>query len=146
MMGPSPPSTQTPMHRPLGLQASLPVRAAVALVVFLLGGALTQPVSAQEATPEQEEAAARTLVVEPAELVLEIGQAAELTATILDAAGEAVDAPVMFFSRSRRSLTVDREGKVEAIKPGTFEIVVRERRRRSGENQASRVGLGERLS
>ncbi|MBL6756503.1 MAG: hypothetical protein ISQ11_08850 [Planctomycetes bacterium] len=134
------------MHRPLGLQASLPVRAAVALVVFLLGGALTQPVSAQEATPEQEEAAARTLVVEPAELVLEIGQAAELTATILDAAGEAVDAPVMFFSRSRRSLTVDREGKVEAIKPGTFEIVVRERRRRSGENQASRVGLGERLS
>ena len=134
------------MHRPLGPKASLPARAALGALVFLLVGALTEPVTAQDPPTEQAEPAARTLVVEPAELVLEIGQAAELTATILDAAGEAVDTPVMFFSRSRRSLTVDREGKVAAIKPGTFEIVVRERRRRSGENQASRVGLGERLS
>ena len=120
-----------------------------ALTALLLAGTgLAGPAAPQDppglAAASQE--SERTLVVEPAELVLQIGETAQLTAEIRDADGKPTDASVMFFSRKRRSLSVDREGVVTAIAPGEFEIVVRERRRRAGENQASRVGLGERLT
>jgi uncharacterized protein YjdB len=76
------------------------------------------PARAQEETPEY------TIQVEPAELTLELGQTATLTAQILDAEGVVQEMPVMFFSRDRRSLTVDRTtGEVTAKEPGTFTIL-----------------------
>ncbi|MEL6713075.1 MAG: hypothetical protein AAFP86_04840 [Planctomycetota bacterium] len=111
----------------------------------LLAVGLSAPF-AQEATDT------RTLVIEPSEIALEIGETADFTARVVDAAGEPVEARLLYFSRNRRSVKVSRadgtgSGTVTALKPGTVEIVVRERRRRpSGEGQEGRAEAFERLS
>ena len=72
----------------------------------------------------QEPAEDWTLDVEPARLTLEVGETLTLTATVRDADGQEVeDAPVVFFSRSRRSVGVTRGGEVEAYRPGDFTLV-----------------------
>ena len=72
----------------------------------------------------QEPAEDWTLDVEPARLTLEVGETLTLTATVRDAGGQEVeDAPVVFFSRSRRSVGVTRGGEVEAYRPGDFTLV-----------------------
>jgi hypothetical protein len=63
--------------------------------------------------------------VEPAALTLPIGATAQLKAEVVDVGGRPVDAPVFFFSRERRAVRVDRDGKVLAREPGEFEIVAR---------------------
>lgn len=81
------------------------------------------------------------LVVEPASLALEIGETAQLSARVEDAAGAPVEEEVFFFSRGRRSVTVDAEGKVEAFQPGNFEVIVRVRQQESEDGER-----GQRLS
>ncbi len=87
------------------------------------------------------------IVVEPASLKLEVGESASLKARVVDGNGQTVEGEVFFFSRGRRSVTIDDDGTVEALAPGNFTIVARTRRRGStGEGQESRSLLGERLT
>ena len=66
-----------------------------------------------------------SIEVTPAELTLEVGRSAQLSATVRDADGNVVDdAPVMYYSRARRSIGVSREGRVEAFRPGSHTLVV----------------------
>ena len=125
------------------LRSTIRRRSAVALV--LVSSLLAAPTLAasQDADPT---APARVLKTAPSEVILDVGETVQLEAGVVDGAGAKVEAELMFFSRSRKRVSVTRDGLVTAIKPGTVEIVVRERRRRAGENQDSRAGLGERLS
>ena len=72
-----------------------------------------------------ETAAGLAIEVEPGALTLEIGETAQLSATVTDAAGAVVDdATVVYYSRARRSVGVTRTGRVEAHRPGEFTLVV----------------------
>ena len=63
--------------------------------------------------------------VEPAALTLQLGETAQLSATVRDAGGAVVDdATVVYYSRARRSVGVTRTGRVEAFRPGEFTLVV----------------------
>lgn len=63
--------------------------------------------------------------VDPGALTLEIGETAQLSATVRDAGGAVVDdAEVVYYSRARRSVSVTRRGRVEALRPGEFTLVV----------------------
>ena len=91
----------------------------------LLAVGLSAPF-AQEATDT------RTPVIEPSEIAPEIGETADFTTRVVDAAGEPVEARLLYFSRNRRSVKVSRadgsgSGTVTALKPGTVEIVVTRR-------------------
>ena len=74
-------------------------------------------------------AAAQTasrIEVTPASMTLSVGDTAVVTARVLDTNGNPVEAPLLFFSSSRRRLDVDREtGRVEALKGGDYTINVR---------------------
>lgn len=72
------------------------------------------------------------LVVEPAGLTLDVGESANLEATVTDEDGNELEVPVLFFSRARRELTVSRDGNVTAIRSGQFEIVARTPREPDG--------------
>ncbi|HEX6324398.1 MAG TPA: Ig-like domain-containing protein [Vicinamibacterales bacterium] len=73
-------------------------------------------------TPPQAPAVAK-IEVKPAALTLKVGEKAQLEAVARDAAGNIVQAPVTFFSRARRAVTVTPEGLVQAARPGTHTIV-----------------------
>ncbi|QDV08467.1 LVIVD repeat protein [Planctomycetes bacterium Poly30] len=128
-----------------------------ALHCLLAGFGLFVPIAASNASPtafqeaskleSQEAEPTRTLQVEPSELTLEVGESAKISAQALGADGSPEDAELMFFSRSRRELTVGREdGVVTGLKPGTYEVIIRERRNEAGENQEGRAGVNARLS
>lgn len=91
---------------------------AVVLAVFNLGGGIGLAAQEQPQAP-----AVATIEVKPAALTLKIGDTAQLEAVARDAAGNVVKAPVTFFSRARRSVTVTPEGLVQAAQPGTHTIV-----------------------
>ena len=121
------------------------------LALALLLGALSAPAPAGPPSspqePGQATASGRTLVVEPASLELDIGESASLSAVVLDAEGRKLDERLIFFSRARRSVSVNSDGEVEAKAAGEFELVVRTRRKRvEASEQESRASLGERLS
>ena len=65
--------------------------------------------------------------VTPATLSLQVGETATVSATVYDANGNALDVPVLFFSRNGRgSLAVDRTtGEIEAFKGGEYEVMAR---------------------
>ncbi|HSF16350.1 MAG TPA: hypothetical protein VLK65_12455 [Vicinamibacteria bacterium] len=63
------------------------------------------------------------LVVEPTQLTLEVGETAQLTATVRDEGGNVVDRPVVFYSRQRRSVSVNPTGFVEAYRAGEHVLV-----------------------
>lgn len=110
-----------------------------ALSLLLLSPAL---LPAQDATPP-----AARIVIQPPSLELQVGETATLEASVIGADGQTLDEEVFFFSRARRSVTIDREGKVEAVAPGQFTIVARTRRRgATAEGQEGRISLGERLT
>ena len=121
-------------RRPLGLAL---------LAGLLLPAAATAHPLTQEA---QASAAARELRIEPRKIVLDVGETARIDARVVDAAGQTVEAQLLFLSRGRRTASVTREGVVKGMKPGTAQIIVRERRRRAGENQEGRANVGARLS
>ena len=65
-----------------------------------------------------------SIEVDPGALTLEIGEAAQLSATVRDAGGDVVDdATVVYYSRARRSVSVTRAGRVEAHRPGQFTLI-----------------------
>ncbi len=83
------------------------------LLPFVLALFLVLPVRAQ-----------LVVHVDPATLTLEVGQKATLTAGVVDANGVPQDYPVLFFSRNRRAVGVDRRtGELTAFKPGTHTVV-----------------------
>ena len=63
------------------------------------------------------------LRVEPDELTLEVGATARLQAKLFDRGEEVSGHPIVFFSRSRRNVSVDATGKLEAHGPGEFTVV-----------------------
>ena len=65
-----------------------------------------------------------TVSVEPNELTLDVGEKATLSAEVRDSSGRVVDdVTVIFYSRSRRSVGVTRNGQVEAYQPGEFTVI-----------------------
>ena len=98
----------SPLRRPRGVTAPV---SAPALAASLLAGAAF----AQE--PAE-------LVVDPPELTLEVGDTAQLSATVKDADGNEMDRGVIFFSRARRFVGVNPAGMVEAHRPGEHTLVV----------------------
>ena len=62
--------------------------------------------------------------VTPASVELKSGETVDLQATAYDSAGNVLDVPVLFFSRTRGRLAVSREGHVEASKGGDYEVFV----------------------
>ena len=65
-----------------------------------------------------------TLEVEPGRLTVPVGETRTLTAVVRDLDGRLVeDAQVVYYSRSRRSVGVTREGVVDARRPGEFIVV-----------------------
>ena len=92
------------------------IRRATLWVAALSGLAL----GAASARPAQQ---AASIAIEPDSLTLEVGETAQLTATVMDAAGNPVaDARVVFFSGNRRALTVTPGGHVSANQPGDHEV------------------------
>lgn len=66
--------------------------------------------------------AQKTIVIEPENLELEVGDSLQLKAYVLEN-GKKTDETVRLFSRSRRSLFVDGNLMAKAYAPGTFEII-----------------------
>ena len=105
-----------------------------------------EPAQSEEAAPE------RSLAVEPAELTMQVGDRVSLKAIVRDPSGVVIDEEVFYFSRQRKSVTVDEAGQVEALAPGDFTIVARTRRSEkqedaeAGEGQEGRSTVGERLT
>ena len=93
---------------------------------LFLALALSPALLAQEPELSKEEHRIR---ITPATLTLEVGQTAELDAEVVDTGGRPVAARVFFYSRSRRSVSVTREGLVTAHKPGSFEVIARSAQR-----------------
>ena len=100
--------------------------------VFLVGAmlalvfAVPGPATAQEQAPETDPSIvdrAASVEVTPGSLTLEIGSTAMLEATVKDADGNVIPAPVIFISRARRNLGVEASGEVEAYSPGEFTVV-----------------------
>lgn len=65
----------------------------------------------------------KSIVFEMKQLTLQIDEETEITAKVVDADGNVLPDTVMFFSGNRRSLIVSQNGKVKAIKPGSFSII-----------------------
>jgi len=93
-----------------------PLNHRVGLVVVALLLAVPGPVAAivQEGVPA-------TVTAEPAELVLDPGETAEVRLIIRDASGEEVQAPVVWVSSNVWSVRAS-NGRVEALRPGRFVV------------------------
>ena len=106
------PAVGSPLRRPRRLTARVgaPALAAPLLAASLLAG------SAFAQEPAE-------LVVDPPELTLEVGDSAQLSATVKDAAGNEMERGVIFFSRARRFVGVNPAGMVEAHRPGEHTLV-----------------------
>ncbi len=87
---------------------------------------LPLPAFAQGEKQETPESANYQLRVTPEKVQIKVGESAELKAEVLDAGGRPVEnARVFFFSRARREVSVDRNGKVKARKPGEYTVIAR---------------------
>ena len=90
-----------------------------ACMVLLLACAALMARGQGDETP-----AGMSIEVDPGALTLEIGAAAQLSATVRDAGGAVLDdATVVYYSRARRSLSVTRTGRVEAYRAGEFTLI-----------------------
>lgn len=83
---------------------------------------LAAALAAQERKLDPEDLVLR---VDPPKLELDVGETARIKAEVVDVGGRPVKAEVFFFSRARRSLAVEQDGKVLARQPGEFEVVAR---------------------
>lgn len=93
------------------------------MLLLALVAAFPASLPAQEQEQKQESPAAAEIAVEPATLTLEVGEKTQLSATVRDADGNLIEAPVIYFSRARRNLGVSATGELEAYRPGTFDVV-----------------------
>ncbi|MYB31896.1 MAG: hypothetical protein F4Y20_05085 [Acidobacteria bacterium] len=99
---------------------SSPALHRVLRAAFWLAALSGLSIGAASARPAQQ---AASVAIEPGSLTLEVGETAQLTATVLDAAGNPIaDARVVFFSGNRRALTVTPGGHVSANQPGDHEV------------------------
>ena len=97
------------------------MRAFRALPVLLVVSAMVIPAVAQQQGPEPAE-----LVITPETLTVEVGETTEISAVVQDADGNVIEgATVLFFSTSRRAVGVTPAGRVEAYRPGEFNIMAR---------------------
>ena len=96
----------------------------VATLVALLG-CLSLGARGQSQDPAADEPPTQlTITVEPERLTVPLGETRTLTAEVRDPDGRLVeDAQVVYYSRSRRSVGVTREGVVDARRPGEFIVV-----------------------
>ena len=65
----------------------------------------------------------KRIVVSVESLELSLDEETTISAHVEDVEGNVLPDTVIFFSRSRRSLQVSREGEVKALKPGSFSIL-----------------------
>lgn len=116
-----------------------PLSLALLAAVFLLAAsplaaqepaelAAEEEEAGEEGTEEEEEKppipAGAELKVSPTELTLDVGDKANLTATVVGADGETIEGvDVVFFSRNRRRLGVNPAGEVEAHGPGNVKVI-----------------------
>jgi len=91
------------------------------MLLLALTAAVSPSLPAQEQAQDAPEAAAIT--VEPSSLTLEVGQQLQLSATVTDAAGNVIEAPIIYFSMARRSVGVSGTGELDAYRPGTFDVI-----------------------
>ena len=84
--------------------------------------ALAAALAAQERKLDPEDLVLR---VDPPKLEMDVGETATIKAQVVDVGGRPVKAQVFFFSRARRSLAVEQDGKVLARRPGEYEIIAR---------------------
>lgn len=63
------------------------------------------------------------IVVKPEKLSLQVDETTQLQGTLQDADGTTTQDTVLFYSRDRGSVSVTPSGQVQAIKPGSFEII-----------------------
>lgn len=90
----------------------------------LVSVAIVFLVAASGAAAKRDVGVPSTLSIEPASLVLAVGEKARLEVTVLDSRGNEVEAQVVFYSLARQSVSVSASGKVEAIRPGSHRVVV----------------------
>ena len=113
------------------------------LLLVLWAGTLVFSTHSFAQTPE---ATPSTIEVDPTELELEVGESAQLKATVKDAEGDVLDLPVLFLSMSRRAVGVTPEGLVEAAQPGKHDILVRVPRNPNETGGAAQALLETRVS
>ena len=88
------------------------------LATTLLSSTFGASIKAQQVTPPE-------LRVQPEEFTLDVGNTAQIEATIVDANGNSLSLPVLYLSMSRRAVSVSQNGLIEAHRPGEFTILVR---------------------
>lgn len=81
--------------------------------------------SPQLQAQDAEENNSHTVVTAPSSLHLEIGEEVQLTGHVEDAEGNIVSDSLIFFTRARRSLQITTDGKIKALKPGSFTVIAR---------------------
>ncbi|RNC79347.1 MAG: hypothetical protein ED557_14790 [Balneola sp.] len=87
-------------------------------IIALSLGIVVANVSVLAAQEEQ-----KNIVVSVESLELSLNEETSISAHVEDAEGNVLPDTVIFFSRSRRSLQVTREGEIKALKPGSFSIL-----------------------
>lgn len=70
------------------------------------------------------QAAAAEIRVEPDAIELRVGETTQLATTVHDAAGNLIDADVVYISRSRRGLGVSSDGLLTAHAPGSHQLII----------------------
>lgn len=83
------------------------------------------PLTAAQPAQHSDLERATSIEVQPPSLTLEIGEKANLTATVRDDAGNVLPVRVIYLTRSRRNVGVTNDGEVEAYRPGQYTIAVR---------------------
>ena len=83
------------------------------------------PLTAAQPAQRSDLERATSIEVQPPSLTLEIGEKANLTATVRDDAGDVLPVRVIYLTRSRRNVGVTNDGEVEAYRPGQYTIAVR---------------------
>jgi hypothetical protein len=86
---------------------------ALSLILFLASASA----SLAQQTDEYE------IIVNPEKLSLEVDEEAQLRGVVQDTDETATQDTVIFYSRARNSVSVSPEGKVKALKPGSFELI-----------------------
>ena len=97
--------------------AGVPLARTASCIALLLACAALL-VRGQGETP-----AGLSIEVDPGALTLEIGETAQLSATVRTGGAVVDDATVVYYSRARRSVSVTRTGRVEAYRSGQFVLV-----------------------
>jgi hypothetical protein len=90
--------------------------------ILLLAFILTT-IAAPQVWAQQIQEAEAKIEVKPSEIKLEVDGEIQLQARVVNAQGQATQDTVIFYSRSRRSVSVTPEGLVKALKPGTYQLV-----------------------